>query len=142
MLCYNQSVVSTKILRGDINTKLYEDFEKWLNSVFEKDIPNDVAALNFNIYEDTNSYWSIEVIGASSFDEDNDDWACDEVTDFQTIDNQFSWKEEADWEDILAKIVELLHKYLEVGYYSNKIRKVNGIGTGFVDGDIELVYVK
>ena len=33
----------------------------------------------FNIYEDGGNTFSIELIGAGSFDKGNSDWACDEV---------------------------------------------------------------
>ena len=54
-------------------------FKQWLDSVLRNDIPSDVVALCFNIYENENKVWSVEVVGTSSFDE-NDDWVGDEIT--------------------------------------------------------------
>ena len=121
---------------------LYDDFEKWVDGVFENEIPNEVVALNFNIYEDGNDCWSSDVVGTSSFDKDGDDWACDETTDFNTRKNPFSWKEKTDWENIAAEVVDIIQRYLEVGRYAEELKGVGGIGTGFVDGDLTLVYVK
>ena len=63
---------------------LYDEFESWMNNVFQNDISDEVCAINFNIYEDADGRWSLEVVGTSSFDENDEDWACDEVTDFNT----------------------------------------------------------
>lgn len=121
---------------------MYKDFEKWVNCIFEKEIPKGVVALSFNLYEDEKYHWSMEVVGTSTFDEDNEDWACDEITDFDSRKDLFSWQEESDWEKILSETVKCLRKYLETGEYAGKLKSVKGIGAGFVDGDLELVYGK
>ena len=61
---------------------MYDDFEKWVNNILENDIPEGVVAVAFNIYDDGDGNWSVEAVGTSSFDEEDDDWACDEITDF------------------------------------------------------------
>lgn len=119
----------------------YNDFEKWINNSFAEIIPKEVVALNFNIYEDSNAKWSLEVVGTSSFDEEDDDWACDEITDFNTRETPFYWVEETVWIEVLSEIKGLIQKYLENGKYSEKMKRTNGIGCGFVDGDIEIIYV-
>ena len=120
---------------------LYDELKPWLNSIFKADISYDVAALSFNLYDDGKNMWSMEVVGTSSFDADDSDWACDEVTDFGTRANSFKWKEKAEWETVLSKFEDALKKYLWTSPYAGKLKAVRGIGVGFVDGDLKLIYV-
>lgn len=62
------------------------DFEKtfisWLNDSLSQTVPATVKAFSFNLYEladDPDEPLGIELIGAGMFDEDDPDWACDEV---------------------------------------------------------------
>ncbi|MBR3474298.1 MAG: hypothetical protein IKH34_04445 [Oscillospiraceae bacterium] len=121
---------------------LPERFKQWLDPVLENDIPSDIVALSFNIYEDADKRWSVEVVGTSSFDENNDDWACDEITDFSTRGNPFSWQEDTTWEEVLPIVKRLIQGYLESGNHSDKLGNLSGIACGFVDGDLELIYRK
>ena len=34
-----------------------------------------LKSIIFNLYEDTDNKWSIELVGTFSFNKDNDDWA-------------------------------------------------------------------
>ena len=54
------------------------NIEKWIDSIFENTIPNEVVGIAFNLYEDETNQWSIEMIGSASFDVEDPDWACDE----------------------------------------------------------------
>lgn len=119
---------------------LTERFNQWLDSVLEKDIPNEVVAFNFNIYEDPDMRWSVEVVGTSFFDENNDDWACNEVTEFGTREKPFSWQEDTTWEEVLFKVKNQVSKYLEEGKYSWKLEDKKAVACGFVDGDLVILH--
>lgn len=126
---------------------IYDDFAKWLDGVFEKEIPDDVVALSFNIYEEWSDRMdrSVVVVGTSSFDKDDQDWACDETTDFGTRDNLFWWiksTEDTTYENVEREVEEALLRYLEVGRHADKLKALRGVGTGFVDDALHLVYVK
>ena len=121
---------------------MYDDFEKWVNNILENDIPEGVVAVAFNIYDDGDGNWSVEAVGTSSFDEEDDDWACDEITDFGSREKNFAWNENYEWEDAFETIVKMLNKYLEEGCYKDKLKALNGVGAGFVDGDLEVIYTK
>ena len=75
----------------------------------------------------------MELVGTDSFDEDDEDWACDEVCDFGTRENPFSWIENAEWSTILEKMVQLLNRYITNGLYADILKQYEGIGVGFVD---------
>ena len=113
-------------------------FKEWLDSILKTKLPDGVIAINFNLYEDVDNKWSIELIGALSFNENNDDWACDEI--FTTRDNPFVLVEESDWKTIEIIYTNLINEYLENGKYSNMLKQYTAIGIGFVDGDISIVY--
>lgn len=121
---------------------MYIIIEKWLNKILSQTIPEVVVALNFNLYEDGNNNWSMELVGTESFDLDNEDWCCDEVFDFGTREHPLSWSQKADWEAIFEEMKEQIKKYLEQGLYANILKSYEGVGIGFVDGDIEILYVK
>ena len=120
----------------------YPKFEEWLNGVFEKSFPRDVIAVNFNIYEDADNYWSIEPVGTASFEEEDEDWACDEVTNFNTRSNPFTWQEKASWEDMLSKVKNMIIQYLDSGKHAGKLKTLDAVACGFVDGNLEILYKK
>lgn len=71
---------------------------------------------------------------------DDPDWACDEV--FDTRNDLQSWTQESNWEKILQDTIEQVKEYLNRGKYSEKLKSYQGVGVGFVDGDITVVYQK
>lgn len=117
---------------------LYYDFEKWLDSIFTNKLDFKVIALNFNIYETPNSY-AIELIGSDEFDEEDEDWACDAIF---SSDDVFEIEKSIflNWKSALEGISELIKEYLNKGNNSNYIKSFKGIGVGFVDGDIDILY--
>lgn len=121
---------------------MYEQFEKWVDKYLQKGFPEDVIAAIFNIYEDSDDYWSIEIVGTGSFEEDDEDWACDEVTDLGSREELFSLEAAENWKVILDKVAEMIKEYLIKGKYANSLKKLTAVGTGFVDGNIEILYKK
>lgn len=118
---------------------MYNEFEAWLDSALDTELSEDIAAFNFNLYEDGDDLWSIELIGASRFDAEDPDWACDEV--FTNREEPLSWSAETDWESVLETMTVYVEKYLEEGKYADVLKSYDAVGIGFVDGDITIVYV-
>ena len=114
----------------------------WIDDVLSVEFSEEITAIAFNLYEDEDDMWSLEVVGTSSFDAEDSDWACDEITDFGTRDNPFVWKETAEWSDVLEKVEEELSRYLKEGKYATKLLNLDGVGVGFVDGDMEILFSK
>lgn len=118
----------------------YEDFSKWLDGKLEQ-LPSDVVAANFNLYEGADQTYDIQLIGTDTFDNENEDWACEEI--FTTGENVFLLPRThniSDWEDGLSFIIKMIEKYLENGRYANVLHGLQAVGVGFVDGDIELLH--
>ena len=119
---------------------MYHKVEAWLNDILGQKIPSAVRAFCFNLYEDWNESWSIELVGTENFDVDDEDWACDEITDFGTREKPLSWKEEADWNEVLSEVSSALKQYLENGSCADILKSRAGVAVGFVDGNLEILY--
>lgn len=117
---------------------MYSDFEKWLNRILEENMPIEGAAIHFNLYEEADKNWSIQLICASYFDEEDPDWCCEEV--FTTGEDLFSWHQNSEWEKILKTSCDMVCKYLNEGKHSEELKKYQAVSVGFVDGDLEIVY--
>ena len=122
-------------LKSNKNNK---DFFEWLDLLLKNELSSEIKAIIFNLYEDTDNKWSIELVGTFSFNKDNDDWACDEV--FATRDNPFMIERESDWKSMETFFIDLLNEYLSFGKYAGSLKKYQAIGIGFVDGDLHILY--
>ena len=121
---------------------MYCKLADWLDNILSRDISEDVVAFGFNLYEDEDDQWSVELVGTSRFDVEDEDWCCDEITDFGTREEPFTWEQKATWDEILAEIVSYLKEYLENGKYADVLKDRIGVGVGFVDGNIEILYTR
>lgn len=119
---------------------MYIDFEMWLNRILQENLPIDAVAVNFNLYEEVDSNWSIQLVATERFDEEDEDWVCDEV--FTTGEDLFSWQQDTGWEEILDISTEMVNAYLEKGKYADDLKKYAAVGIGFVDGDVSILYRK
>lgn len=121
---------------------MYKDIEKWIDNVDLDHVPEEVKGFCFNLYEDKGNVWSMEIVGTEWFDADDEDWRCDEVTTFDTRDTPFEITRDCGWEEVLEEYVDALKKYLENGKYADVLKSREGVGTGFVDGDAEVLFSK
>ncbi|MDI9498428.1 MAG: hypothetical protein QM270_08110 [Bacillota bacterium] len=112
----------------------------WLDGVLQRDIPGDVKAFAFNLYDDGNGNWSMELVGTRSFDPADTDWPCDEMTDFGTRAAPFRWNDAQRWDQVLEKAISVLKEYLKNGKYAAVLMSREGVGAGFVDGDLEILH--
>lgn len=113
-------------------------FFEWLDTVLMVELPSKVRAINFNLYEDTENTWSIELVGTSEFDENDDDWACCEA--FSTRENPFAIEQEGDWQTVEEIFEEWISDYLANGKLSDKMKQYEAVGMGFVDGDLTILF--
>lgn len=120
---------------------MYEEFLEWIDGLELENITENIKAYNFNLYESEDTY-DIQIIGSDEFDEENPDWACSEIYSSEEnicyIENK---GELNNWENAKKIFAGYVRKYLENGKYAEILRSAKAIGIGFVDGDIELVYL-
>lgn len=117
---------------------MYTDFEDWLNKILDENAHIEGVAINFNLYEEEDMNWSIQLVSVSEFNEDDFDWCCEEI--FTSGEDLFSWQQNAEWEEILDISCDMIHKYLMNGKYSEELKKYRAVSVGFVDGDLEIIY--
>jgi shikimate kinase len=115
----------------------YSTFEEWVDVSLSVELPEGIEAFCFNLYEDGGGKWSVEIVGAASFDREDSDWACDEV--FTNRTQPLRWSSNQSWERILAQVKSHIKKYLKKGKYASLLLGKQGIGVGFVDGDLILL---
>lgn len=128
-----------------MENEIYNAFADWLNSLLEKDMPENTKAYNFNLYEEEDETYGIQLIASDRFQEDDGgEWACSEVysseEDIFYIDH--SDEKNASCQRGMEFICSLINEYLENGKYSDKLKSSNAVGAGFVDGDIEVLFKK
>ena len=119
-----------------------KQFEQWLSHAIREYNKPGVIAYNFNLYEEwteeeeENGKFSVQLIGASAYDHDNDDWACKEV--FSSKEDLFVFVAD-DWEKCLEIVKELIEEYLIHGEERHFLLEAKAVSYGFVDGDLEVI---
>ena len=114
----------------------------WIDKVLDQEIPNAVVAFCFNLYEESDGSWAMELVGTERFDLEDEDWACNELTDFGSRECLYNWEMECEWDEALEYMVKELSQYLENGKYAELLKSIDGVGIGFVDGNIEILHTK
>lgn len=114
-------------------------FAKWADGVLEH-LDVDATAYSFNIHEDEETYW-VELVATSSFDEEDEDWACDEIYASRDDDNELEFTS-GEWEEALEDVENTVKAYLETGTYAAKLKQAQAVACGFVDGDMSILYKK
>ena len=113
----------------------------WIHDILnDKAIPADIVAFCFNLYEEFDGSWSMELVGTDRFDLEDEDWACSEITNFGSRENLYTWEMKCEWDKALAYMVNELKQYLSNGQYAELLKSKEGVGVGFVDGNIEILH--
>jgi len=143
--------------RNQKQPELYESFSAWLDKHLSRDLPDEIVAINFNLYdgllvdaagkpmEGSESY-DIELVGCVRFDENDNDWACNEV--FNTNEGLFrickkSVPHSNDipfWEQELPFFSALATRYLNEGKYADKLKSFTAVAIGHVNGDLVVLH--
>src|SRR5262245_13870257 len=124
-----------------MTSQLFTEFNIWADRVLATQYGQKVVAFNFNLYEHESEF-AIQLVGTSSFDMSNEDWACDEV--FSSGEDLFYLSHAIvgnQWQSALETAKSLVKNYLDLGKQADVLKRSRGVGVGFVDGNIELVYV-
>jgi hypothetical protein len=72
-----------------------QSFISWLDRILTSPLPEEIIAVNFNLYDDGDKCWFMEFVGARGFDADNPDWAWEQVFTFR--DNTLRRVQNAGW---------------------------------------------
>ena len=128
-----------------LQMNIYEEFAQWLDALLENnDMPAETRAFCFNLYEESEEdhIYGIQLIAADHFDENDPDWACDEVwsseEDIFTVDT--SDEDDTGWKHAQELFEEMVNEYLENGRYGGILKGREAVGIGFVDGELALLF--
>lgn len=126
------------------HAEIYSEFANWLDNLLENnDMPENTKAFNFNLYEEEEGeyIYGVQIIASDRFDADDDEWACCEIWSSEedifcvsTADEDEKGREQAQ-----KFISEMISDYLKNGKYKDILINSNGIGIGFVDGELEYI---
>jgi len=130
------------------NVSPIKDFDKWLDNILERDMPDDMVAIYFDIVEiydrdkKTTNQWKFYLIGTPTFDKDDPDWAC-EFDFYNTYDSAFLLERETevDFEEIVKYFFDRINNYLLNGKYADILKKYQAIAVGFSDGGLCYTYI-
>ena len=53
-----------------------------------------------------------------------------------------AWNKDSEWDVVLEEMSTVLRQYLENGDYAHILKSKEGIGIGFVDGDVAILFTK
>ena len=109
----------------------------WLNLI-DKPAPSDIMALNIGIFE-TESGYSLYMIGTNSYDANNDDWACNEqfAPDEKYLEiskSDLKDMDEASFQNVVKNVLEMYTKDKILNPSSLFYNKV--ITLGFDEGNL------
>lgn len=126
-------------MRFTKNTLFYKEHgvkeivTQWILAIEkEQSMPKGIVALNFGLFEP----YGIELTGATCYDEEDADWACEEdyVPEHRTC-PELDIPANKDWEDVLDDMVALLKEIIRE-LPGLQLWQVDHITAGFSDGDL------
>ena len=115
---------------------VYRALELWLDKLLAAKLPARVAAYCFNLY-DCDDEFDVQLVGAPSYSEEDDDWACDTV--YSSEEDVFTFKADG-WQKALDICCDCIRCYLSQGSGAEKLKSGRAVAVGFVDGDLVTVY--
>lgn len=109
----------------------------WLEAV-DNPVPEGIKAIYIGIFESENGYM-LHLAGSRHYDENDEDWACDEdfVPEQQYTELYTKGMKDTGWESILNAVVSAVSRYLETksddpsSPFHGKI-----VAVGFDDGNL------
>ena len=130
----------------ELRAVVQENLFRWFDEALSNPLPDSVIAFHVNLYEGMNSV-HVQLVGTTSFssgeDPERDYWPGDES--FSTGEDIFEIPftvAGANWLEWLNTSKEMIRSYVDHGEQAERIRVSDGIGIGFVDGDMTILWQK
>lgn len=126
-----------KLIRKSQDEKTKEIIKKWLIKINQTEkVPENIVALNFNLYEGP---YALDLIGSATYDESDEDWACNEdyIPGLRRCPSLVI-PDDKSWEEVL-KMVESILRDLIREMPDIELFKVQHIAVGFVDGNLIII---
>lgn len=117
-----------------------DEFFTWADEALGQPIPNGTVAFHFNLYEGSESV-HVQIMGTDSFDGGEQYWPGNET--FSTGEDVFYVpfaNAGSEWPEWLESSKQLVSDYIASGARSEVLRRSRGVGIGFVDGDMYVLW--
>ncbi|WP_298581475.1 hypothetical protein [uncultured Luteimonas sp.] len=125
-------------------SSISKELFSWLDSALSQPIPASTEAFHFNLYEGVDSV-QMQLVGTNAFlpeaDPSTDYWPSPET--FSTGEDIFEVPfavAGSDWRAWLTTSIDLVNSYIADGSKSGVLRSKKGVGIGFVDGDMYVLW--
>ena len=117
--------------------KNYDHILPWVKGILSKENPSgQVIAYNFGLTEKLKCY-SIYLIGSKSYDENNDDWACNESFVPREREINLLYSKKTKWSEVLDETVKNIQRLLKEDFIKDSfLESAKAITVGFDDGDL------
>lgn len=131
---------ATGVLKRTPRDTLKVNFDEWLNHVISQPPPPGLVAFNFNIAEAFGKF-QVSLIGATSYDPENLDWACAEAFVSQPRNFNLPHSEVgAQWQDVQRLVEAWVLDHIRRAPRSSPLREATAVTVGFVDGELAKVW--
>jgi hypothetical protein len=119
-------------------------FEEWITQIIKEEKPSEkIKGYFFGIFETENKGYMMYLSGSKEFDEDDENWACN--NDFEPQSKYLSLPQYKglSWEKVLSNVECILTDFVKTEMFKNSfLAKAKGIATGFDDGILYSIYAK
>jgi hypothetical protein len=119
-----------------------EILNSWIISALTQHDLGAVRGFAFNLIEPSSGGFGIELIGTDEFSLEDPDWACAEI--FVANPRSINIPDDihdGTWQSCLEAVKLTLTKLLQSGFKSSSLlQQADGIGVGFVDGDLLIIH--
>lgn len=112
----------------------------WLGRLEQNEtVPDGIEALNIGMFESDEGYYSLYMTGSEAYDEEDDDWACDQdyVPEEEYLPMQDCKVEETGWEEFQNQVIEAVSAYIDEHPESKMFDRI--VTAGFDDGGLERI---
>jgi hypothetical protein len=120
--------------------KVAAEFFDWADRLLSQEVPKGTVAFHFNLYEGINAV-HVQLAGTGSFSTVPEYWPGSET--FSSGEDVFLVPFEVagtNWQEWLGALKRLVSSYIATGKKSALLRGSQGVGIGFVDGDMYVLW--
>lgn len=131
-------------MSSNSKSAVIQEFFAWADRHLSQPVPSTTAAFHINLYEGEDSV-HVQIIGTESFtpgeDAETDYWPGAET--FTTGEDVFEIPfavAGSDWREWLNVSMDMVNSYIANGAQSSVLRSSSGVGIGFVDGGMYVLW--
>lgn len=121
--------------------EIQKSIHSWIIRIDESEkIPDSIKAFNFGIFETEDGY-QIYLVGATDYDLEDDDWACEEdfIPDEKYL-NLGKESEKWEWEEVQSIVKDSIEQFIKIKVsHDSFLYKAEYLTTGFDDGELERI---